>query len=94
MELKVKISTEAILALESAAIWYEKQKTGLGNAFLDDFEDALLRIQNHPKLYPFFKVPLRKCLGRRFPFTFLYEFDEEKNQIFITGAWHQKQNHK
>ena len=92
MKPKVRISTEAFLGVESAATWYEKQKTGLGDAFLNDFEETLLRIQDHPKLYPFFKAPLRKCLGRRFPFIFLYELDEEKSLIVITGVWHQKQN--
>lgn len=90
---QVDISTEAILAIESAAKWYEDQRVGLGSEFLDDFEEAVMRIQKWHHLYPFFKFPLRKCLGNRFPFAFLYEFDEGNEHIYITGVWHQKQKY-
>jgi len=54
---QVDISTEAILAIESAAKWYEDQRVGLGSEFLDDFEEAVMRIQKWHHLYPFFNSP-------------------------------------
>ena len=91
--VKIDISTEASIALEESTFWYENQAPGLGMEFLSDFEQSLIRIQSRPKLFPFFRPPLRKCIGRRFPYVVLYVFDESLNHIFITGFWHQKQDY-
>ena len=49
----VKVSKEASIELEEAAIWYEKEQAGLGKGLIDAFEHAvqLLREPN-PLLTP------------------------------------------
>lgn len=91
--VKVDVSTDASIALEESAFWYENQSSGLAIEFLMDVEQSLVRNQSRPKLFPFFKPPLRKCIGRRFPYIFLYVFDENLDHVFITGFWHQKQDY-
>jgi hypothetical protein len=91
--VKVDVSTDASIALEESAVWHENQSSGLALDFLLDVEQSLTRIQLRPKLFPFFRPPLRKCIGRRFPYILLYVFDENLNQVFITGFWHQKQDY-
>jgi len=90
--VKVDFSTEASVSLEKTAIWYENQAAGLSDDFLGDVEQSLRRIQSRPGLFSFLKPPIRKCIGRRFPYIILYAFDEALNQVYITGFWHQKQN--
>ncbi len=41
---KIIIEDLAQLDLHDAYEWYEKEKTGLGEEFLDSFEDSLSRI--------------------------------------------------
>ena len=91
--VKVDVSTEASIALEESAFWYENQAPSLGMDFLSDVEQSLSRIQSRPEIFPVFRPPLRKCIGRRFPYIILYVFDENLSHVFITGFWHQKQNY-
>jgi hypothetical protein len=51
--MEVKVSREAAIELEEAAIWYEKEQAGLGRRLIVGFEHAvqLLREPN-PLLTP------------------------------------------
>ena len=91
--IRIDISNQAAISLEESAAWYENKMSGLGEEFLSDVEQCLERIQSRPELFPFLKPPIRKCIGRRFPFVVLYSYDENLQQAFITGFWHQKQQY-
>jgi toxin ParE1/3/4 len=58
--------------MNDAAAWYETQQHNLGRRFLTSVQDALNRIQVHPKLYPIVESDVRRCLARTFPFGVLF----------------------
>ncbi|MBF0255112.1 MAG: type II toxin-antitoxin system RelE/ParE family toxin [Gammaproteobacteria bacterium] len=67
--------------LESAFVWYERQRRGLGFEFLDCVENAVASIIDNAKMYRFHYSNFRGCLVRRFPFTLFYTV--EHNEIVV-----------
>lgn len=63
----------------AAASWYDEQRNGLGDEFLDEFQDALETIRRTPQSlarHEQYSGPdeVRRCILKRFPFAvvFLY----------------------
>ena len=52
--------------------FYEKQSSGLGSRFLDEFEAVISRIQTHPEAWTPVDTRQRRCMFRAFPFAVLY----------------------
>jgi hypothetical protein len=48
----VYVRPEARIDIEQASAWYERQRAGLGDDFLDEVLDALDRIAWDPEIYP------------------------------------------
>jgi len=79
---------EALVEADHAANFYEGQQTGLGTRFLDGVEDALTRIQRHPRLFQIVSGTLRKCRILRFPYGVI--FREQHARIEIIAIMHLK----
>lgn len=54
---RIRIDSRAAEELAGAADWYEREKAGLGNAFIDAFENALELLKEDP-------TPLLPIVGR------------------------------
>ena len=52
MSYEIVLQSEAILDLQEAFEWYEKQKEGLGFEFIEEVESGYLKISNHPFIIP------------------------------------------
>mgnify|MGYP001559757151 FL=1 len=61
MSLKVHLRPEAEADIEDAAIWYDRQRKGLGQEFLDDVLVALDTISENPNIYPVVCRQTRRC---------------------------------
>ena len=74
--MEVKVSREAAIELEEAAVWYKKEQAGLGMRIIDAFEHAvqLLRGPN-PPLTPVSgraaSLGGKKLIPHRFPFSLI-----------------------
>lgn len=68
MKYFVRLREEADHDLAAAASWYEQQRAGLGQEFLDDALDAFQRIAEQPLMYPVLRRGTRRALIARFPF--------------------------
>ena len=74
--MEVKVSREAAIELEEAAVWYKKEQAGLGMRIIDAFELAvqLLRGPN-PPLTPVSgraaSLGGKKRIPHRFPFSLI-----------------------
>ena len=51
MKYSLEIKEEAVLDIKEAYLYYEEQKTGLGNRFLETLESYLERVQKYPEHY-------------------------------------------
>jgi hypothetical protein len=63
---------EADAELEAAALWYEERQSGLGDAFLNEFERTLRRILTDPERWHKIQGNNRKLNFQRFPFAIVY----------------------
>jgi plasmid stabilization system protein ParE len=66
------IRPEAEADLVNARDWYERQREGLGAAFLLCVEEMLERIGRTPEMYTAVYRDVRRALTRRFPYAVYY----------------------
>lgn len=85
--MKSRILEEAQIELENAFQYYEQILPGLGEKFLDSFQDALSRIQRFPKAWSPMHPNIRKCLLKNFSYNVIYVI--EKSNIIILAIAHQ-----
>jgi len=68
MMFSVRVRSEARNDLEDAALWYEAQRTGLGDEFLDEVELTFDKIASDPNAYRVLLRDTRRAMLQRFPF--------------------------
>jgi toxin ParE1/3/4 len=66
------IRPEAEADLVNARDWYERQREGLGAAFLLCVEEVLERIGRTPEIYTAVYHDIRRALTHRFPYAVYY----------------------
>jgi plasmid stabilization system protein ParE len=86
MTLEVRLRPEAEQDLVEAAVWYEEQRPGLGQRFLDAAGAALSTASTSPRAFPVVHGSTRRTLMRRFPFAIFYQMEEER--IVVIGVFH------
>lgn len=72
MSLSIVWRPEAEADLLSAYDWYESQRSGLGEEFIDAIETMVARIEKMPELYPMALGGVRRGKLRRFPYLIYY----------------------
>ena len=77
---------EAAEEMQAAAAYYAIRTPGIGEAFLDEIEQGLRRIQEFPRLWPVYESDYRRYLLQRFPYSLIYRIDPE--EIFILAVAH------
>ena len=83
-----KFHPEALKEVDDVASFYEDRQHGLGNRFLQAFEDAILRIRRNPLLYRKIDEEIRKCRLLRFPYGIIYRV--KNGNIEIVAVMHLK----
>lgn len=66
------VSAPAETDLDTAFVWYEAQRVGLGQEFLHAVEATLDRIRHAPEQFPIIDRGVRRALVRRFPYAVFY----------------------
>lgn len=84
--MRVISHPEADQELEAAALWYEQRELGLGNAFLDEFEETVRRIVAEPERWRKIEGENRKLNFNRFPYAIVYSLHAEA--IYIKAIMH------
>jgi toxin ParE1/3/4 len=82
----IAFHTDAAEEMQAAAASYAIRAPGLGDAFLDEIEQGLRRIQELPRLWPVYEGEYRRYLLQRFPYGLIYRIDPE--EIFILAVAH------
>jgi len=78
--------------LKQAKEYYESQKEGLGDEFVDEVEKTTEKIVQNPLQFPKVKKDLRKASVQRFPFGILYVFKD--SLINVLSIFHFSRNPK
>ena len=84
--MRVVSHPEADEELEAAALWYEERQSGLGDAFLDEFERTLRRIVAEPERWRKIRGDNRKLNFDRFPYAIVYSV--RADAIYIKAVMH------
>jgi plasmid stabilization system protein ParE len=71
-----------------ASVFYEEKASGLGSAFLDSVEEAIVKIRENPKAYQLVGKEIRRKILVRFPYSILYV--NEPDRIRIVAIAHQR----
>jgi toxin ParE1/3/4 len=86
---RVRTSSAADRDIVECAVWFEKQKPGLGSDFLDAVDEALTEIAVRPLACPTFvlegprlKVDLRSLRLGRFPQLVIFEAASNEAVIY------------
>lgn len=88
---QVTVRPAALVELEDAANYYEGERSGLGQRLIDDFYNALVRIQEAPDLgsnrYNHLLENVRMHVLRGFPYLIFYFADSRQVEIirFLHG---------
>lgn len=84
MLYKYQLSEEAESDVYEAYVWYEKQREGLGEEFLEALDSAKEAIINNPKTYRIrYKKKVRGFLVSRFPYLLLYAVNENNIDVYL-----------
>ena len=76
----------ADIELAKSAVFYERRREFLGEAFLNAVEETLVEIQNHSNLGHPGKFSTRSWRTKRFPFRMVYL--EAPDRIWIVAVAH------
>ena len=72
--------------------WYDEQKLGLVNVFLDYLDDKFKKIENVPTAYKIVYRQVRQASLQKFPYVVLYKV--VKNTITVHCIFHTSRDPK
>lgn len=90
MILPLILKPEAEADLADARAWYDAQRPGLGDEFLDHVGEALARIRQSPLMHARVFEDLRLTLVVRFPYAVIYRVDDD--QITVVAVYHTRRD--
>jgi len=100
--IRFRIEPEASAELGEAALWYERQRQGLGGEFLEAVDEALEFVGRFPRAgAPVLNVPpelpVRRVPVKRFPFHVVYLALSDVIRVLaiahdsrLPGYWHSR----
>lgn len=75
--MRVRLARLAQRDIADACAWYEAQRTGLGDRFIDAVDRVLVRVGDHPLQFPAVHASARRALVGRFPYGVYFEFVDD-----------------
>jgi plasmid stabilization system protein ParE len=84
--IEVRFEDEAQRDALEAFDWYEGERAGLGFAFLESVDAAVLRIEREPLAFAIVYRELRRVLVHRFPYAIYFRVFP--NQISVVAVVH------
>lgn len=86
MTAELRLTPPAEQDVAEAYAWYEDQRPGLGEDFLQRLEACLAAVQRSPELLSVAHEDYRRALVRRFPYAVFYSF--EADAVTVHAVFH------
>jgi plasmid stabilization system protein ParE len=80
----------AAAELDEAYKWYELQRAGLGDEFLQAAQALVARVADNPLAFPAVHRDRRRAVFHRFPYSLIYRVIEA--DVFVLACFHGKRN--
>ena len=88
--MKIEILQVACLEFRAAQEFYELEQSGLGAGFENEIRQALLRIQQYPKVWSAERKEIRRCFIHKFPYKIIYSIQKEIIVVLAFAHLHRK----
>ena len=88
---RVILRPKAEADLHEAWLWYESQRSGLGDELLLEIGSAVRLLETDPERRPFYYRDFRRLLTHRFPYKLFYRI--EGVQVIVFRVLHAKRQH-
>jgi len=88
MSYSIFLEPKALVEMQEGFIWYEKQKDGLGDEFIEEIESCYRKLIDNPQRFSYINAIYRRIKTNRFPYVLVYEIDG--NVIVIISIRHTK----
>jgi mRNA-degrading endonuclease RelE of RelBE toxin-antitoxin system len=88
--MKIEILQIARLEFENAQEFYELEQSGLGARFENEIRQALLRIQQYPKVWSAKRKEIRRYFIHKFPYKIIYSIQKEIIVVLAFAHLHRK----
>jgi len=72
----------ALTHLDEACQWYNRQRPGLGDAFLVSIAEAFTKLEQNPERYRVLYKGFRRVLVERFPYKIFYQMKGDNVIVF------------
>lgn len=82
--------TEAHADLDAAAMWYELNRPGFGERFMQAVDASVQRLLDHPMSGRELFFGHRMTTVKGFPYSVIYRIEGES--LFVAGVWQAEQN--
>lgn len=89
-QLPITTDTVADAEIEEAALYYERERIGLGYEFLVEVNRTFGHVEMFPESYPLERGALHRANLRRFPYAIMYRVYPDC--ILIVGCVHGKRH--
>jgi len=86
----ITIRKDAEQDIDDAYRWYETNKDGLGEIFLDNIAESFRKMREFPKIYPAVHRGVRRAFVQKFPYGIFYL--ENDSSITVVAVMHAKKN--
>jgi len=85
---KLLFHPEIDIDIKESYLWYNEQKYGLGDEFMEELETFYSKIEFNPDQYTKIdtEIGLRACLLKCFPFKIIYK--EYSESVFVVAVAH------
>lgn len=90
MTLRIVFRRAAKLEFEDAAGRYDAQRTGLGEEFIIEIEQAVGRAAAAPEVYQVVFGDVRRTVARRFPYSVYFRV--RKDSMVVLAVFHGRRN--
>ncbi len=90
MNLPIVTRPSAAAEIEAGYRWYERERPGLGEEFLEAVNHLVEVIAGHPERFPIVHRDTRRVLLSRFPFAILYRL--KVGHVVVVACFHSKRN--
>ena len=90
MTLRILFRRAAKSEFEDAAIRYDGQRSGLGEEFTIEIEQAVARAAAAPERYPVVFGDIRRTVARRFPYSVYFRVRQDA--IVVLAVFHGRRN--
>lgn len=90
MTLRVVFRRAARIEFEDAAVRYDEQRRGIGEQFVAEIDEAVLRASSTPEHCPVVFDNVRRAVARPFPYSVCFRV--RANAMVVLAVFHGRRN--